>query len=166
MFRYLCVNVLDDYGKYRYFEISYYTLGRERVLLDHTVWYLRRYCRVLDYPLRDASGKVVNMLDHELRAIEASVKQPFQRFGIMGGYLESIIDKPDHPARAALLWQNGFFGKRVRKKVRIGGGMNAGNAPLLMHPEILDEVLKYVFIPGEAVAAYRTHAAASKKKGP
>lgn len=145
---------------------SYYTRGHERVVLDHTVWYVRRYCRVLEYEIRDTSGKMVNLKDHELRAIDESVKRPFQRFRIMGGYLERIIDKPDHPARDALLWHNGFFGKRVRKKVRVGMGMSAGNAPLLMHPEILDEVRKYVYIPKDAVEAYRQLVAANNKKGP
>ena len=153
------IQYLDDYGKHRYFEISYYTMGREMVLLDHTVWYLRRYCQVLDYTLADTGGTEKRMLDVELRVIDESVKRPFQQFRISGGYLESIIDKPDHPARTALIWQNGFFGKRIRKKVRIPGGMQAGNAPLLLHPEILDDVLKYVFIPADAVKAYRAHAA-------
>ncbi len=160
------IQYLDDYGKYRYYENSYYTLGREMVLLDHTVWWLRRYCRVLDYTIRDLQGNEKNLLDVELRMIAASEKKPFQHFRIMGGYLEEIIKKPGHPARAALVWQNGFFGSRARKMVRIPTGMIAGNAPLLMHPEILDDVMKYVFVPKEAVDAYRALAAANKKKGP
>jgi hypothetical protein len=160
------IRYLDNYGKYRYYEISYYTMGREMTLLDHTVWYLRRYCQVLDYTLPDATGKEKNMLDIELRVIDGSVKKPFQQFRISNGDLEQIIDKPDHPARPALIWQNGFFGKSRRKKLRIPSGMQAGNAPLLLHPEILDVVVKYVFIPDEAKKAYRALAAEKKTKKP
>jgi hypothetical protein len=38
-----------------------------------------------------------------------------------------------------------------------------GNAPLFLHPEILDEVLKYVQFSKEGIAAYRAHAAAKTK---
>jgi hypothetical protein len=32
----------------------------------------------------------------------------------------------------------------------------SGNSPLFLHPEILDEVLKYAFVPKDVANAYRT----------
>jgi len=35
--------------------------------------------------------------------------------------------------------------------------VKANNAPLYLNPEILDEVLKYVYLQRELIEAYRTH---------
>ena len=84
-----------------------------------------------------------------------------------GGVLEKILAKKDHPARQALVWQNMFFGARVRRRVRMVQHTHGTNAPLALHPEILDEVLKYVYLPKEVERAYReelTKLATPKKK--
>ncbi len=67
------------------------------------------------------------------------------------------MDDPNSPAREPLLWQNGFFGKRARRTVRLRKWFQAHNAPLYLNPQILDEVLKYVFPPKELVEGYRRH---------
>jgi hypothetical protein len=64
------------------------------------------------------------------------------------------VDK-DHPARAPLVWQNLFFGGRMRKKVKMNLIFHAENAPLTLHPEILDEVRRYVYLPSDVVEAYQ-----------
>ena len=61
-------------------------------------------------------------------------------------------------AREPLLWQNGFFGKRTRKRIRMKKWFKAHNAPLYLDPQILDEVLKYVYILKDMKAGYRRHA--------
>jgi len=76
---------------------------------------------------------------------------------LANGSLEKIIDDPKNPAREPLLWQNGFFGKRARKKVRLRKWFQAHNAPLYLNPQILDEVLKYVFLTKEIKTGYRSH---------
>jgi hypothetical protein len=77
-----------------------------------------------------------------------------QKYNLPNGLLEKIIDDEKHPARKSLLWQNGFFGKKARRKVRLQRRFYAANAPLFLHPEILDEVKKYVFIPKAVAKAY------------
>jgi hypothetical protein len=62
-----------------------------------------------------------------------------------------------NPAREPLLWQNGFFGTRTRKCVRLNKWFQAHNAPLYLNPQILDEVLKYVHIPDYVAKGYRAH---------
>jgi hypothetical protein len=95
------------------------------------------------------------MLDLEIAAIESSVERPRQTFRILGGLLEKIIDDKKHAARPALIWQNGFYGKSSRKMIKALSYFHATNAPLMLHSKILDEVLEYVFLPREVVAAYR-----------
>lgn len=65
------------------------------------------------------------------------------------------MDNLKNPAQEPLLWQNGFFGKRTRRKTRAWGGFIAINSPLFLNPHILGEVLKYVFLPAEVKTAYR-----------
>lgn len=146
---------LDTYGRHRYYETPYFILGSEIISLDRVVWEVRRYARVLDYDITTPEGKKINLLDLELEANERARKSAPHEFQIIGGRLESIIAKPNHPAREPLLWQNAFFGRRPRKTIRLPGRMEGGNSPLSLHPEILDEVLKYVFLPKDVVAAYR-----------
>jgi HEPN domain-containing protein len=148
------INHIDTYGRFRYFEASYFIHGPKLVELDRTVWEVRRYCKVLKYELTLSDGSKKQMLPLELEAIELSKSLPPQKFRIPGGHLEKIIDKKEHPARPPLIWQNGFFGKRRRKTVKASVGFQAKNSPLTLHPEILDAVKEYVYLPKEVVDAY------------
>jgi hypothetical protein len=125
------IAMLDEYGRYRYLEISNLAFGADLVTLDRAVWELRRYCTLAVEPrekkLRDGFAAPVVHLS--------------------GGHLERIINDTNNPARESLLWQNGFFGKRARKYVRLPKWFKAHNAPLYLNPQILDEVLKFVYYP-------------------
>ena len=146
---------IDNFGRFRYLETSYYTHGPKLVQLDRAVWEIRRYCRILNYELTLADGSIKNMLELEIEKIENSINHSPHKFRIIGGALEEILDKKDNTSRPALIWQNGFFSGKARKLVRSPAHFHAVNAPLYLHPEILDEVLKYVFIPKEVVNAYK-----------
>jgi hypothetical protein len=135
------IEMLDDYGRYRYLELSNHAFGADLVTLDRTVWELRRHCTFAEEPKQQ-----------KLRNAFAA---PVVR--IPGGHLEKIIDDVNDQAREPLLWQNGFFGKRTRKGVRLKKWFKAHNAPLYLNPQILDEVLKYVYIPKDMEAGYRAH---------
>lgn len=146
---------LDTYGRHRYYETPYYTKGHELISLDRAVWEVRRYARVMDYSIKGSDGKEINLLSHEIAANESAEKYSPHRFIIIGGRLESIIAKREHPSREPLLWQNAFFGRKPRKTVTLPGRSEAGNSPLSLHPEILDEILKYVWLPKDVIHAYR-----------
>ena len=133
---------LSDRGKYRYFEVPILVRGTELKTLDRAVWEVRRYCTL-------ETGLSQTQLREGLAA---------RRIRIAGGFLEDVIDNMHHPAREPLLWQNCFLGKRIRKTVRPTFGFQFRNAPLHLDPQILDEVLKFVFLPKDVVAAYRAHA--------
>src|SRR5262249_20907418 len=89
---------------------------------------LRRYCTV----------------DEEPRRLRSRQGFAAPRVRLENGLLEKIVDDAKNPAREPLLWQNGFFGKRERKKIRLRKWFQAHNAPLYLNPQILEEVLKYV----------------------
>jgi hypothetical protein len=133
------IDYIDSYGRFRYLETSPVMFGGDIVRLDRAIWEVRRYCTLSEV------GRQAKLKNGE--------PAPIVRIG--GGYLEQIIDNPKHPAREPLLWQNAFFGKRTRTKVRVSMGFRATNSPLFLNPQILDEVVKYVFLPGDVVEAYR-----------
>jgi HEPN domain-containing protein len=146
---------LDTYARFRYYETPYYTSGRELFSLDKAAWEIRRYARVLDYKITTHEGKEVHLLRHELEANERAERRPPQVFSIIGGQLERILADRNHVSRTALVWQNAFFGKSRRKGVWHRQYSSSGNSPLSLHPEILEEVLKYVFLPKDVIAAYK-----------
>jgi len=131
---------LDTCGRFRYLEISDFVWGAQIVTLDRAVWELRRYCEAVGNP----------------KGVKLQNGRSAPKVRLAGGYLEKIIEDPKNPAREPLLWQNAFFGKRTRRRVRIGNWFKARNAPLFLHPEILDEVLKYVYLPKDVQDAYRS----------
>jgi hypothetical protein len=135
------IEMLDDYGRFRYFEVSHRAFGADLITLDRAVWELRRHCTCAEWPKTQE-------LRHGFAAPLVIIP---------GGCLEKIIDNPNDHARKPLLWQNAFFGKRTRKGVRICKWMKAHNAPLYLNPQILDEVLKYVYIPKDMEDGYRGH---------
>ena len=155
---------IDRFGQFRYLEISYFVRGFELVELDRTVWQLRRYCQLLNTQLVGADGKPKTLRPFVLDAIERAESEPPQKFRIHSGNLERILDDKYHPARPSLIWKNVFFGKGLRKSIRLRRYGHSANAPLALHPEMLDEVLKYAYIPGRVANAFRTAASSRSKK--
>jgi hypothetical protein len=157
---------LDRFGQFRYLEISYYVRGFELVELDRTIWQLRRYCRPLNADLIGSDGKPRRIKHLIMDSIERAESLPPQRFRIHNGTIERILDDRDHPARAALVWKNVFFGRSLRNSIRMRRHGHSTNAPLALHPEMLDEVLKYVHVPSRVADAFRAAANAKKGKNP
>ncbi len=146
---------IDQFGECRYLEISVITYGGQIADLDRIVWELRKFCTSQGYGYtenkkKDSALKRVKLQDVTLR--EGFIPQKYQ---LPDGFLEKVINDKKHPAREMLLWQNGFFGKKGRRSVRHRGGFRAVNSPLFNHPEILDEVGRYVHIPPKVAEAYR-----------
>ncbi len=145
------------YGQYRYLDVSIFAVGHLLVDLDLAVWELRRYCQVLNVFGKKLIPVEQQMLDFALEDLRLCRSNPRHRFRIPGGYLEEILAKPKHSAREALVWHNASYGVRNRKTVKVRYVMQAFNAPLYLFPDMLDELLEYVFIPKGHVDAWREH---------
>ena len=132
------VAYIDDYGPYRYMEVSHWGEGRDILKLDRAVFELRQHCTPEDTPRHKVTEGVMP-----------------PKIRLRGGYLEKIIDskrKSANTARAALLWQNAFFGTKTRRFVRIGGWVQSSSSPLSMTPELIDHVKQYVYLPKDLIA--------------
>jgi hypothetical protein len=134
---------LNDVGEFRYFEVSTVNHSHRLISLDRAVWELRRYCTY----------------DPKPRSLELTLGEAAPMYRIDGGILEEVLKDKEHPGRRALIWNNCFFSDRIRKTVRMRPWFKARNAPLYMHPEILDEVLRYVHLPLRLVKEWRHHKA-------
>ena len=157
----------DDGAEDRYYLVSYDIKPFDIARFDRAVWELRRYCQPLDYETVDMNGKAVTLLTHELDRVHRAKEQHEKGTCITGGTLEKIIEKQDHPAREALIWNNLFFGPSRRKAVKMRSDWEAGNSPFFLYPEIIDEVIKYVNIPkdiAEGVRQFAKQEAAEKAK--
>lgn len=153
------LNHLSEYGEFRYIDVPYHVEGFVLVDLDLLVWELRRYCQVLD-----VFGKVLPpaeqaQLNTAKEKLSRSSSEPKHKFRLTGGILEKMLDEKSHPSRSALTWNNLVYGVRTRSSVRVKQHLHAQNPLLYMYPEMLDELLKYVFIPDRLADGYRAHLA-------
>lgn len=139
----------------RYYLLSYDIEPLDIAQFDRAVWELRMYCRTLDYDIDGEDGKSENMLAHELDAIRVARANYKKGSRIQAGVLEKILEKKDHPAREALVWNNLFFGPSRRRSVKMRPDWEAGNSAFYLHPEIINEVIKYVTVPKELVEGVR-----------
>lgn len=158
------VRHLAEVGEYRYIDVPYHIDGHVLIDLDLAVWELRRYCQVLNVFGKKLPPEEQLLLDKALTNLAKSSNEPRHRFRLDGGLLETILSNPKHPSRSALLWQNATYGVRHRSTVRVKAHLHAQNSLLYLYPEMLDELLKYVFIPGKLIEAYRVHLESIKIK--
>lgn len=154
------VNHIATYGPYRYLEAPWFLVGHSLPMFDMAIWQLRRYCQPIDHAALQPDGS-----DRRITlSIEQSKKAPAAHFKILGGLLEEIIDRRGHSARPALIWQNLCFGPRAREGVQSMYKMTAENPPLMLHPEILDDLETLVHIPRDVARATRELWAPEKVK--
>jgi hypothetical protein len=145
---------LESGAEFRYFEVSYFNEEYDIVRLDRAVAEFRRYCQVLDWKVETPTG-LHDLLPGSVERIQRAFTERHRDTCIENGLLEQVLKKSDHPARTALVWKNLYFGGSQRRTVKLHGWIEAGNAPLYLHPEILDDVLKYVFMPKRVEQAWR-----------
>lgn len=132
------VTRVDEVGRFRYMEVSLFVDWHWIIALDQSVWELRRF----------------TTLDPQATSSALVEGQWAPRVSIVGGHLESVLKSRTNPARAPLLWHNGYFG-RGRSTVTVRGGFRSVNSPLFNWPDLLDEVMQYIYLPKDVAHAYR-----------
>lgn len=158
------LSYLSQYGEYRYIDVPYHVDGHVLIDLDLLVWELRRYCQVLNVFGKQLPAAEQARLDEAASQLAQSSKQPRHKFRLAAGELEKILEKPDHPSRPALLWNNFVYGIRKRKTVRAKNFLHFQNPYLIHYPEMLDELRKYVKISDKLATHYRDLLANKKAK--
>lgn len=151
------ISHLAEVGEVRYIDVPFHVYGHILIDLDLAVWEIRRYCQVLNVSGKQLPLEEQKLLDTAWSDLACSETKPRHKFRLHGGLLEKIVSERRHPSRSALLWQNPCFGVRRRATVKAKSHLNAQHSLLYLYPEMLDELLKYVFIPKKQIAAYRQH---------
>lgn len=151
------INHLAKVGEFRYIDVPFHVYGHILIDLDLTVWEVRRYCQVLNVLGKQLPLQEQKLLDTAWSDLAYSETKPRHKFRLHGGLLEKIVSERKHPSHSALLWHNPCFGVRKRGTVKAKDHLDAQNSLLYLYPEMLEELLKYVFIPKKLVAGYRQH---------
>ncbi|POY56527.1 HEPN domain-containing protein [Pectobacterium versatile] len=138
------IKYINEQGPNRYFQKIMYTRGLEIITLDRTVWELRRYCRLLDYEIKNTRGEKVHMLDIELKKIERTKMDPPHKYIILGGYLEKRLKDNKYNQGNILTWKNFFFGKRKKNTIKIGRSIRWDSPTQKSHPESLEFLGKFI----------------------
>jgi len=139
------IEFLESWNVDRYFIYPYGSEGLELVQLDRAVWEVRRYCIPVDPQL---SPKGTPVADLDLKRIERAINDPPQKFrSVSTGVLERVLDDPKNAARTALIWKNLYFGGSTRNSIKLKQKWSSSNSTLALHPEIIDEVRHYVYLP-------------------
>jgi hypothetical protein len=146
---------LESGARFRYFEVSWSSDHRELVRLDRAVWELRRYCQSLDFFLKTDKGEI-NVLKANLKKISGLETPTLNNTHLNSGFLEAVLNKRSHPSRPGLIWKNLFYSSSNRKSVQIKTFFYAENSPLSLHPEILEEVLEYIYLPKDIQNHYNS----------
>ena len=89
--------------------------------LDEAVWCIRRFCRFLGCTPADTDPQKVQIRAAWLRTVkDPKLRERPTRLRIANGRLEKIIAQPrSNSSRQALVWNNRFFGSRVRHELRM-----------------------------------------------
>jgi hypothetical protein len=83
------------------------------------------------YDHQQADDTVTNTLQAYLNTVNAKhYRQHPHQLRIMGGQIERWLDDKNAPVRAALVWNNRFFGKRAKRSPKYAVWSSFVNAPV------------------------------------
>lgn len=114
------IKYLEQQGNNRYGEDYAYTEGFELIMLDKTVWYIRRYCFSMRVQSTSgADGKRLELFDDYVNSVEDFPVDAAYEFEIPGfGYLENILKEKKSERRKILVWKNMFYGAYKKKQIK------------------------------------------------
>jgi HEPN domain-containing protein len=143
------IELIEAWDVDRYFIYPYGTDGLELIQLDRAVWEIRRYCITYSRRLSPLGTPLEEM---DIRNIEEAFNRPPQSYrSRVPGFLDQVMNDRKNPSRPALIWKNLYFGANTRTSLRsFKQTMLMHNSTLALHPEILDELRQYIFVPKEA----------------
>ncbi|WP_417527770.1 HEPN domain-containing protein [Marinomonas shanghaiensis] len=144
------IEYLDQTGSNRYLTTAHWNKGDEIFSLDRVVWLIRRWCQDLNREIPIEKDPNTGCVTKSRRKLDLE-KEKFTQyettphlFKLVGGHLEKVLSTRQHPQRSSLIWQNCFYSLKKRNTLTFPGRMNAINPPQILHPEIFEELSKYI----------------------
>ena len=135
------ITYLNEFGENRYLEWSASLDESDLEDLDHTIWYIRRYCFDINVEYKEG---FFPYQDHDyFKQYEEQPNKYKLRDGREGDDLLEKIIKDKSDAYPHLVWQNQYFGqlrkKAIKSKVHRFSGINP---TLFIFPDEAFDVLK------------------------
>lgn len=150
------VDYLSIYGPDRYLSHSTHLKESALLILDKSVWCIRRYCFFMRQVVKSDSGDRHLFETIRKRAISPYFEEHPHKYRIFGGYLERVIDKR-LPAYYDLVWKNFFFGKVAKRKIRSFRFRGSAQSPThANHREIFDTLDSLVDFPKDVKRLYKS----------
>ena len=139
---------LNLYAQDRYLSHPVFLKANSVLMLDKTVWQIRRFCFYMRGGSTPANGTEVDWLPLNIRSVMAPQYDTHpERYRILGGYLEKVI-KTRGPAYETLTWKNFFYGRRKKRQVRDFIFRTSESYPThSQHPEVFPDLEKLVEFP-------------------
>jgi HEPN domain-containing protein len=153
------ISYLNQQGNNRYLEKHAYTTGNELLMLDRTVWFVRRYCQnIRGHSSPGPDGKRIDMFPLNVAALRAFNEGQETRYRIFGGFLEKVLQQRDPALRRCLVWKNFYYGKYRKKAIKHFTTYSWSENPAhYLHPEVFSILEERVKFPKEVIVLFRDH---------
>lgn len=137
---------LEYYGQNRYLTRNAQTRYNALDSLDEAVWSVRRYCQHMRVAIKHVDEDT--MLRAYMNTVnDAALRKAPHRYTLIGGQLEKWVANRSDPARAALIWNNRFFGARTKRNPSYVMWSSFVNAPVrrdwAQDPTLREQLAEY-----------------------
>lgn len=151
------VKYVSDYGADRYLSYPTHLQQEAFLMLDKTVWNIRRYCFFMRQVVNVRGAKKDLFEVNRQRATSSHFANHPHKYRLFGGYLEKIIKKKG-ASYEALVWKNFYFGRRRKRKIRnFTFRMTGTNPTHSLHPEIFGTLDGLVDFPQAIRPLYKAN---------
>ncbi len=113
------VSAIDNFGENRYLTKSTYSLPEWLLRLDETIWSIRRYAQSFNLHVTIAENSSKDLFPMQLEAVNNPLhRESPSQYKPFNGFLEAVLSRsPQDQARKSLVWNNQFYGSRIRRKL-------------------------------------------------
>lgn len=113
------IEYLNNQGENRYFIKPAYTTGDELLMLDKTVWFIRKYCFYMKGESTPGpDGKRIRLFPLNIKLVQSVDEKNANKYSISGGYIEKILNDKKSKIREFLIWKNSYYGVYKKKIIK------------------------------------------------
>ena len=141
------IGYLSKYGSDRYLSHPTHLRKSALLILDKTVWCIRRYCFFMRQVIKRKSQEKYLFEINKQKVTDPYYEENRHKYRIFDGYLEKVIEKRS-PCYDDLVWKNFFYGRVKKHKINNYIIRTTSQNPThSLHPEIFEALDKLVDFP-------------------
>lgn len=145
------IEFINNQGNNRYLSYPAFTTGDELLMLDKTVWHIRKYCFYMkgeSTPLPD--GRRTDLFPGNVEKLRHFNDTNAIKFEIFGGFIEEVLKNKSRflRLREILIWKNFYYGKNKKKFIKNFTKYSwSVNPSHFLNPEIYKIIKERVYFP-------------------